>query len=261
MWIEKQPSLRRVFIPRSMGAPNLFWFHCSVPGLISYPDLLPRQLLQVEKLLWIGLIYPSSFSKMNSCGFADEKFDITHIKDLYASPTKLYLGIWMSLETSMEDLTIETGKPIKSRIPIVSMLMEIDPAIPSQTLKNKTPSRRGPPRASKSYIESATNPRKLPKRARTDDGENIGAEPREDKLRFRLRGFRSTYNSSLPPDELECFTDRHQCSTSVSGLYYDSEFVRDASMRIMSNNLELNSKPIVLRPSITTVCNLICGEL
>ena len=100
---------------------------------------------------------------MDSCSFPDEKFDITHIKDLYASPTKPYLGIWMSLETSMEDLTIETGKPIKRRIPIVSMLMEIDPAIPSHTPKNKTPSRRGPlelPNPISSPPQTRENPQK-----------------------------------------------------------------------------------------------------
>jgi hypothetical protein len=176
-----------------------------VPLFRAWINLVPRPTSKATSLSRKAVVDRSHISiiilqvknkKMDSCSFPDEKFDITHINDLYASPTKRYLGIWMPLGTSMEDLTIETGKPIKSRIPIVSMLTEIDPAIPSQTLKNKTPSRRGPPRASKSYIESATNPRKPPKRARTDDGENIGAEPREDKLRFRLRGFRSTYNST-----------------------------------------------------------------
>jgi len=67
------------------------------------------------------------------------------------------------------------------------------------------------------------------KRQRTD--ENDYTDTGNDKLRFRVRGFRSIYNSELPLDDLERFTDRHQFSSSVSGLYYDSELIRDASMR------------------------------
>jgi hypothetical protein len=52
--------------------------------------------------------------KADSCDF--KKFNVTYIEDLDISPMKPYLGIWMSLSTSMEDLTIEGGKPIKGKL-------------------------------------------------------------------------------------------------------------------------------------------------
>ena len=56
-----------------------------------------------------------------------------------------------------------------------------------------------------------------------------------DSLLFRLRGFRDIYNPALPLNELENFYNRHQFSTTVSGLNYDSDVIRNASMRAIWN--------------------------
>jgi hypothetical protein len=192
---------------------------------------------RVDKSHISAIILQVKNKKTDSCDFTKEKFDITHIEELEVSPTKPYLGIWMSLGTVMEDLTIESGKPIKGDLHFFCLLTSLDPAILSQPSIQKKPPRRGRPRVSKSYNDSAKDGRRPTKRGRpmangiADDDDEL----EKTKLRFRLRGFRSIYNSMLPLDELERFTDRHQFPTSVSGLYYDSEFIRDASMRAFWN--------------------------
>ena len=55
------------------------------------------------------------------------------------------------------------------------------------------------------------------------------------RLLFRLRGFREIYNPALPLKELESFYNRRQFSTTVSGLNYDSDLIRKASMRAVWN--------------------------
>lgn len=91
-------------------------------------------------------------------------------------------------------------------------------------------------RTSRKRIASAMsiNSKQLGKRARKSRAtvkEISGA----DRLLFRIRGFAGIYNPALPLQELEKYFDRHQFSTTVSGLNYDSHVIRNTSMRAIWN--------------------------
>jgi hypothetical protein len=79
----------------------------------------------VEKSHLSAIIFQIKNRKTDSCDFTEKKFDISHIQGLEVSPIKPYIGIWMSLGTSHEDLTIEGGKPIKGMLPVISCLLSV----------------------------------------------------------------------------------------------------------------------------------------
>lgn len=52
-----------------------------------------------------------------------------------------------------------------------------------------------------------------------------------DRLVIRGRGFWKIYNHSFPLDVLYRLVERHQFSTSVSGLSFPSDLIREKAMR------------------------------
>lgn len=157
----------------------------------------------------------------------EEKFDLRHIEGLTATDARPYIGIWMSFGVDFVDFSIEgCQEPFKPGCNYPMLRNWIDnlgkPFIGTSLDGRRRPIRKSARKSQAQNDINATPPSK--KRKQTTDMP-------KSRLLVRARGFKGIYNENMPLDILDRFLDRHKFSTSVGGLYFPSELIRQKAMR------------------------------
>ena len=193
------------------------------------------------------------------------QFNIRHIDGLSESKTRPYIGIWMSFRATHNDIFIEgcedpictastgdcctnfQGKDKLTTVNSMSSQREPTPAefkISSRPSTDLALEQSAVPRRSTrgSRIQQLTaaeaNKHYLPQSKSEDT-----VTP-DTRLVIRARGLEKIYNPSLPIEILCQLSDRHPYVSSVSGLSFPTELIRQKAMRAA---WKLSSPEIVSR--------------
>ena len=153
-----------------------------------------------------------------------KQFDFRHIQGLTPSPTRPYVGIWMSLGAKDNDFSIEgISRPFKLEGKTGMHTDEIEVGQPSYL-------RMSGARRKTTKGESKHEPVRNNRNCLIQPLEEKGCVPL-DRLVIRGRGFEKIYNDAFPLEVLYRLVNRHQFSTSVSGLSFPSDLIREKAMR------------------------------
>jgi hypothetical protein len=232
--------------------------------LVSYSDI-SAIIFQIKN----GKKDSGDFTRQN---LDKAKFNIRHIDGLSESTSRPYIGIWMSLRATNNDISIEGFEgPIctASSGDCCTNFQGKDKPTTARAM-NPIPSQREPTpaefklhstlsRPTDSASEQSAVPRRSTRSSRIQQLTLVKADsnkpcPQQSKstdavapdtrLVIRARGFEKIYNPSLPLEILCQFSDRHPYSSSVSGLSFPTELIQQKAMRAV---WKLSSPEIVSR--------------
>lgn len=218
-----------------------------------------------------AIIFQIKNAKKDSNKFTTEnlkkaKFGIQHIDGLSEGQMRPYLGIWMSFRATNNDIFMEgcegpicitstgdryanfegkdmrtasqaanhTSCPSEPRMADVQICSTPPTVLASE--QSVTPRRST---RSMSRVESYCNRNQPSPSMQADSNksqlkqvnESTDAVPPDTRLVIRGRGLERIYNPSLPLDILRRFSDRHQYSSSVSGLCFSTELIKQQALR------------------------------
>ena len=157
-----------------------------------------------------------------------KQFDIRHIQGLAPNAMRPYVGIWMSLGAKDNDFSIEgVFQPFKlDRMHDVLLQTDLLGVVGQKSSQHTGAS------GARRHSTRLKSDRGLAKTS----GHRVIQPPEKgcvplDRLVLRGRGFENIYNDSFPLDVLYRLVNRHQFSTSVSGLSFPSDLIRQKAMR------------------------------
>lgn len=192
------------------------------------PSHMSAIIIQVKNRERDGYNFTSSF-------IAESQFDMRHFSGL-KKPTSChpYVGIWMSFRSQTVDFTVAGRDPkvFKPNSPN-SFMSQSDNSLQDQNDNGKRVYKNSHfPNASRKRPNIL---RSTPKCGYSGLDAQFAGGGYTNKLVVRARGFEELYNRSLPLSILRPIVHRHLFSSSIAGVKFPTEFIRDQSLRPIWN--------------------------